>query len=38
VGKAVNQAVVISFAGVWVINFVFTLTMLGLNPQMSVYK
>lgn len=38
VGKAVNQAVVISFAGIWVINFVFTLTMLGLNPQMSVYK
>jgi phospholipid/cholesterol/gamma-HCH transport system permease protein len=38
VGKAVNQAVVIAFAGVWVINFVFTLTLLGFNPQMSVYK
>jgi phospholipid/cholesterol/gamma-HCH transport system permease protein len=38
VGKAVNQAVVIAFAGIWVINFVFTLTLLGLNPQISVYK
>jgi phospholipid/cholesterol/gamma-HCH transport system permease protein len=38
VGKAVNQAVVIAFAGVWVINFVFTTTLLGLNPDINVYK
>lgn len=38
VGRAVNTAVVIAFAGVWVVNFVFTLTMLGLNPDMHVYK
>ncbi|MGQ0573047.1 MAG: MlaE family ABC transporter permease [Pseudonocardia sp.] len=38
VGRAVNTAVVISFAGVWIVNFVFTITMLGLNPDMHVYK
>lgn len=38
VGRAVNTAVVISFAGIWVLNFVFTLTLLGLNPDIHVYK
>jgi phospholipid/cholesterol/gamma-HCH transport system permease protein len=38
VGRAVNQAVVISFAAIWVFNFVFTTILLGLNPAMQVYK
>lgn len=38
VGRAVNQAVVITFAVVWVINFVYTMTLLGLNPDLHVYK
>ncbi|MEV4731862.1 ABC transporter permease [Saccharopolyspora sp. NPDC049426] len=38
VGKAVNQAVVIAFAAIWIFNYVFTTTMLGLNPNMQVYK
>ncbi len=38
VGRAVNQAVVISFAGVWMVHFVMTKLILGLNPDMIVYK
>lgn len=34
VGRAVNEAVVLSFAAVWVINFIVNATMLGLNPEM----
>ncbi|ONH35857.1 ABC transporter permease [Protofrankia sp. BMG5.30] len=34
VGRAVNEAVVLCFAAVWVINFVVNATMLGLNPDM----
>jgi phospholipid/cholesterol/gamma-HCH transport system permease protein len=38
VGRAVNEAVVLSFAAVWVINFVVNATMLGLNPDMLVNR
>jgi phospholipid/cholesterol/gamma-HCH transport system permease protein len=38
VGRAVNQAVVISFAGIFVVNSLFTAVLLGLNPDMQVYK
>jgi phospholipid/cholesterol/gamma-HCH transport system permease protein len=38
VGRAVNQAVVASFAGIWMFNFAFTTLMLGLNPDMQVYR
>jgi len=38
VGRAVNQAVVIAFAAVWVVNFLFTAIMLGLNPEIQVYR
>ncbi|WP_131785998.1 MlaE family ABC transporter permease [Protofrankia symbiont of Coriaria ruscifolia] len=38
VGRAVNQAVVISFAAIWIFNYVFTTILLGLNPDMQVYK
>lgn len=38
VGRAVNQAVVISFAGIWIFNYVFTTILLGLNPGMQVFK
>ncbi|NKQ57742.1 ABC transporter permease [Amycolatopsis sp. K13G38] len=38
VGKAVNQAVVIAFASIWIFNAVFTATLLGLNPSMQVFK
>jgi phospholipid/cholesterol/gamma-HCH transport system permease protein len=38
VGRAVNQAVVIAFAGIWIFNFVFTTLMLGLNPDIQVYR
>ncbi|HWJ09654.1 MAG TPA: ABC transporter permease [Nocardioides sp.] len=34
VGRAVNEAVVLSFAAIWVINFVVNATMLGLFPEM----
>lgn len=34
VGRAVNEAVVLSFAAIWVINFVVNATMLGLFPDM----
>lgn len=38
VGRAVNQAVVIAFAGIWTWNLVFTTLMLGLNPDMLVFR
>ncbi|MGY0541542.1 MlaE family ABC transporter permease [Nocardioides sp. YJ-D4] len=38
VGRAVNQAVVISFAAIWTINFIFTTILLGLAPQIQVYR
>jgi len=38
VGRAVNQAVVISFAAIFIINTLFTNILLGLNPDMQVYK
>lgn len=38
VGRAVNQAVVIAFAMIWVFNVVFTNILLGLNPEIQVYK
>jgi len=38
VGKAVNEAVVLSFAAVWVLNFVVNLTMLGLFPDMLINR
>jgi phospholipid/cholesterol/gamma-HCH transport system permease protein len=38
VGRAVNQAVVIAFAAIWILDYVFTTILLGLNPGMMVYK
>lgn len=38
VGRAVNQAVVICFIAVWIINFVVNTIMLGLNPEMLVNR
>jgi phospholipid/cholesterol/gamma-HCH transport system permease protein len=38
VGRAVNQAVVISFAGIWIFNYVFTTILLGVNPSMQIFK
>jgi phospholipid/cholesterol/gamma-HCH transport system permease protein len=38
VGRAVNQAVVIAFAMIWVFNVVFTNILLGLNPEIQVFK
>lgn len=38
VGRAVNEAVVLSFAAVWVINFIVNATMLGLNPEMLISR
>jgi phospholipid/cholesterol/gamma-HCH transport system permease protein len=38
VGRAVNQAVVLCFAWIWIINFVFNTIMLGLNPDMAVTR
>lgn len=38
VGRAVNQAVVIAFAGIWVFNVVFTTVMLGVFPEIAVYR
>jgi phospholipid/cholesterol/gamma-HCH transport system permease protein len=38
VGRAVNQAVVIAFAAIWIFNYVFTTILLGLNPEMQVFK
>ncbi|MCX6400679.1 MAG: ABC transporter permease [Propionibacteriales bacterium] len=38
VGRAVNQAVVIAFAAIWSFNFVFTTILLGLAPEIQVYR
>lgn len=38
VGRAVNQAVVISFAVIWIFNYVFTAIMLGLYPEIQVAR
>ena len=38
VGRAVNEAVVISFAGIWAFNYVFTQTLLATHPEMLVFK
>jgi phospholipid/cholesterol/gamma-HCH transport system permease protein len=38
VGRAVNQAVVIAFVAIWIFNYVFTVTLLGLNPDMQVFR
>jgi phospholipid/cholesterol/gamma-HCH transport system permease protein len=38
VGRAVNHAVVIAFSAIFVFNFMFTQLMLGLNPEMQVFR
>ena len=38
VGRAVNQAVVISFLGIFSFNYVFTQTLLATHPEISVIK
>jgi phospholipid/cholesterol/gamma-HCH transport system permease protein len=38
VGRAVNQAVVVAFALIWIVNVVFTNILLGLNPEIQVFK
>jgi phospholipid/cholesterol/gamma-HCH transport system permease protein len=38
VGRAVNQAVVVAFAGIWIFNFIFTTILLGLAPEIQVYR
>jgi phospholipid/cholesterol/gamma-HCH transport system permease protein len=38
VGRAVNQAVVIAFMGIGVINYVFTQTLLATHPEMSMVR
>lgn len=38
VGRAVNQAVVIAFAMIWIVNVVFTNIVLGLNPEIQVFR
>jgi phospholipid/cholesterol/gamma-HCH transport system permease protein len=38
VGRAVNQAVVISFLGVFAFNYVFTQTLLATHPEMTVIR
>lgn len=38
VGRAVNQSVVIAFATIWVVNVIFTNIVLGLNPEVQVFK
>lgn len=38
VGRAVNQAVVLCFAWIWVVNFTFNTIMLGTNPDMAVTR
>lgn len=38
VGRAVNVAVVTAFACIWVFNYVYTALLLGLNPEMQVFK
>jgi phospholipid/cholesterol/gamma-HCH transport system permease protein len=38
VGRAVNEAVVLCFAAVWILNFVANAIMLGLNPEMIINR
>lgn len=38
VGKAVNVGVVTAFVAIWVFNYVYTALLLGLNPEMQVFK
>nr|MBA2765706.1 ABC transporter permease [Solirubrobacterales bacterium] len=38
VGRAVNQAVVISFLGAFAFNYVFTQTLLATNPELTVIR
>jgi phospholipid/cholesterol/gamma-HCH transport system permease protein len=38
VGRAVNQAVVVAFVAIYVFNTMFTQLMLGLNPDMQVFR
>ena len=38
VGRAVNQAVVIAFLGVFAFNYVFTQTLLATHPEITVIK
>jgi phospholipid/cholesterol/gamma-HCH transport system permease protein len=38
VGRAVNEAVVLNFGAIWIINFVFNTIMLGMNPQMNLTR
>jgi phospholipid/cholesterol/gamma-HCH transport system permease protein len=38
VGRAVNQAVVIAFMGIGTFNYVFTQSLLALNPDLSIVR
>ena len=38
VGRAVNEAVVIAFLGVFAFNYVFTQTLLATHPELNVIK
>jgi phospholipid/cholesterol/gamma-HCH transport system permease protein len=38
VGRAVNQTVVLSFVGIWLINDLFNLTLLSIDPQLSIAR
>src|SRR6476659_848957 len=38
VGRAVNEAVVIAFAGIWAFNYVFFLLLLATNPEILVIR
>ena len=38
VGRAVNQAVVIAFLGVFAFNYVFTQTLLATHPEINVIR
>jgi phospholipid/cholesterol/gamma-HCH transport system permease protein len=38
VGRAVNEAVVISFSGIWAFNYVFTQTLLATHPEILVIR
>src|SRR6266550_1363666 len=38
VGRAVNEAVVIAFSGIWAFNYVFTQTLLATHPDLQVIK
>jgi phospholipid/cholesterol/gamma-HCH transport system permease protein len=38
VGRAVNQAVVISFLGVFAFNYIFTAVLLATNPELQTIR